>query len=183
MKQLTIKLGILLTILGISVAQTSFIAFAEETTSQNTPTSNNFDLLPVFESTTGGKKIDLVKALPKASWEITLGSIITTLLNICGALTLLSLTVGGIFMITSQGNPDSIEKGKKIIIYSLGGLLVIAVSYAIVLGVSRLEFFTPGTGGTTQNSGTGIQTPEPAAAPTNGNGAVGGPAGAPAAKK
>lgn len=117
---------------------------------------------PPGSDTTTGTKIGAVNALPNATWQKTLSSLVTILLNISGALTLLALTVGGVFMITAHGSTDMLDKGKKIILYSIAGLIVIAVSYAIVIGVSSLQFFTPGTPGTTTGGGAPTTTPPPA---------------------
>jgi hypothetical protein len=117
-----------------------------------------------YTTTTTGTKLDAVNALPQKDWKATLTGIIKILLNISGALTLLSFTVGGVMMIVSQGNGDLLEKGKRITYYSVAGLVIIAVSYAVVIGVSELQIFTPGAGGGGQQSSS--STPAaPAAAP------------------
>lgn len=169
-------LGFLLTILlGLN---TSTIVLAQSTpagvTDVANPTEN--DLFYQFKyqdvknnqgnsvDVTSQTKIGAVNNLPNATWQQTLTSIIKTLLNISGGLTLLGLTVGGVFMVIANGATDSIEKGKKIVIYSIVGLLVIAISYAIVVGVSELQFFTPSTanpanGGTSSNTVPAGSTP------------------------
>jgi|GEM_PF-606538 len=81
------------------------------------------------------------------TWQQVLADVIKILLNISGALALLALTISGVTMITARGKPDLFDKGKKILGYALAGLVIIAVSYAIVVGVSDLQFFTPGAGG------------------------------------
>lgn len=91
-------------------------------------------------------KIGAVNALPRATWTKTLGEIIKMLLNITGGLALLSFTVGGTMMVLSSGNGDLLEKGKKITIASIAGLVIIAVSYALVIGVSELQFLATGSG-------------------------------------
>lgn len=76
-------------------------------------------------------------------------------------------------MIIARGDAGTLDKGKKIVSYAIAGLLVIAVSYAVVVGVSELQFFTPGTAGNSGNSsssGGGA----PAANPANGEGKAGG---------
>jgi hypothetical protein len=115
-------------------------------------------------STSGTTKIDAVNRLPQKDWKATLAGVIKMLLNISGGLTLLSFTVGGVMMVVSQGSGDLLEKGKRITWYSVIGLIIIAVSYALVIGVSEFQFFTPGAGGggTQQNSTT---TPAPASKP------------------
>jgi len=127
------------------------------------------ELLPQFTytntSSVAGTKIGAVNALPHNDWRTTLTNIIKLLLNISGGLTLVSFTVGGVMMIISQGNGDLLNKGKQVTYYSIAGLIIIAVSYAVVIGVSELQFFTPGAGG-----GGGAQTSgSPAATPAAGS--------------
>ncbi len=123
-----------------------------------------------YTTETTGTKLDAVNNLPQKDWKASLTSIIKILLNISGALTLLSFTVGGVMMIVSQGNGDLLEKGKRITYYSVAGLVIIAVSYAVVIGVSELQIFTPGAGGGGQQSGS--SAPAAPAAPANGGGTV-----------
>jgi hypothetical protein len=112
-----------------------------------------------------GTKLAAVNALPKKDWQSTLTGIIKILLNISGGLTLLSFTVGGVMMIVSQGSGDLLEKGKKVTYYSVAGLVIIAVSYALVIGVAEMQIVTPGAGGGSNNT-TG-QTGEQTAAPSD----------------
>jgi hypothetical protein len=112
--------------------------------------------------TTSGTKIGAVNALPNISWQATLTAIIKILLNITSGITLLALTVGGTMMVISQSNPDLLEKGKKITFYSVAGLIVIAVSYAVVIGVSELEIFEGGYGGGAAESSAPTKTEKPA---------------------
>lgn len=88
-------------------------------------------------------KINLVVHLPDQEWPILLGNIIKLVLNITGSLALISFTVGGIMMLTAGGADDKLTKAKSIIFWSIGALAIIAVAYAIVTGVTQLNFLTP----------------------------------------
>lgn len=44
----------------------------------------------------------------------------------------LLIVIGGIFFVTAAGNPEKIEKGKKIIIYSLIGFVIILVAKGLI---------------------------------------------------
>ena len=59
-------------------------------------------------------------------------NIIQFLLGLAGAIAVLVLIVGGFWYITSGGNEEQAEKGKKAIINALIGVVVIVLSYAIV---------------------------------------------------
>lgn len=127
---------------GLSLAQNSLIA-QESPLFQPIPTKNQ-----------GQTKLALVNNLPNLTINELTASIIKILLAVCGSFALISFTVGGIIMITAQGDESKISKGKLILLWSVAGLAVIAVSYGIVVGVSQLQFFG---GGAQQNQiqGTG----------------------------
>ncbi len=127
---------------------------------------------------TSQTKIGAVNALPKDTWQQTLSNLVKTLLNISGSLTLVALTVGGVFMIIAHGSTDLLGKGKKILVYSIAGLIIIAVSYAIVVGVSELQFFTPGSSGSPASGAGATGAAAPAANQTTPKGAQGGAVGA-----
>lgn len=110
-----------------------------------------------------GTKIGAVNALPNTTWTKALAEIVKILLNISGALALLAFTVGGAMMVFSSGNGDLLEKGKKITVYAIEGLVIIAVSYALVIGVSELQIF-PDSGDATPAAG-GSGQPAPATPP------------------
>jgi hypothetical protein len=96
---------------------------------------------PSAESSDGysGSKLALVSRLPQDDWRIILSGIIQTILGITGSLAFIAFTVGGVRMVTSQGNEERITKGKTIILYSVLALIIIATSYAIVLGITQLS--------------------------------------------
>lgn len=82
-----------------------------------------------------------------------LGSIIKVILGVVGSIAFVMFIYGGMFMLTSRGNPEMISKGKNILIWSVIGLLVIFGSYVFVSFI--LTAIQGGGGGT---SGGGTQT-------------------------
>ncbi len=88
-----------------------------------------------------GSKVGYVTELPKADWTVLIAAIIKMALQICGALAVASFTYGGVMMVTATGNEEKIKKGRGIILWSLLALIIIAISYAIVLGITQLKFF------------------------------------------
>ena len=103
------------------------------------------DLLPVIP--TKGKSGLLISQLPNQDIPHTIAEIIKICLNISGALTFCAFSVGGIMIATANGKEENITKGKNIMIWSTVGLVVIALSVAIVTGVTSFDFLG-------QNSGT-----------------------------
>ena len=103
-------------------------------------------LVPTVEYPTGlseGKptKIALVDQLPSSSWQKIMADVIKIILGVTGSLALVAFTVGGVMMVTAQGNEEKISKGKGILYWSVLALVIIAASYAVVVGITQLEFF------------------------------------------
>jgi len=80
---------------------------------------------------------------------------INAILGIAGAATLLMIVYGGIILLSSHGNTQSVEKGKNILTWAIIGALVTAGSYVLV------SFIIAGFLGT----GTAPTTPPEAQAP------------------
>jgi hypothetical protein len=98
------------------------------------------DLIP-GKTNQGSTKIGYVSSLPQGDWTAIVATVIKMMLQIAGALAVASFTFGGVTMIISQGNDEKLRKGKGIIYWSLLALIIIAISYAIILGVTQLKFF------------------------------------------
>ena len=57
---------------------------------------------------------------------------ITYIIDFAGIICILFLIIGGFFYMTSAGNEEQSEKGKKILVNAIIGLVIIMMSYAIV---------------------------------------------------
>ena len=86
-------------------------------------------------------KIALVDKLPSSDWPVIMANVIKIILGVTGSLALVAFTVGGVMMVTAQGNEEKISKGKGILYWSVLALVIIAASYAVVVGITQLEFF------------------------------------------
>lgn len=87
-------------------------------------------------------KIRLVQGgLPSGSWQAILAEVIKLVLSITGSLTFIALTYGGIMFLTARGKDEQITKAKEILTWSMLALVIIAISYAVVLGITQLTFF------------------------------------------
>jgi hypothetical protein len=60
-------------------------------------------------------------------------SVIAVITTIIASLAVLMIIVGGIMYLTSGGDQQRVETAKKILIYSIGGLVVAILAYAIVM--------------------------------------------------
>ncbi len=132
---MTKKIKNLRTIILIALTVTAAFAFnITAVLAQDNP------LIP-HQQGTSSEKLAIVQNLPKGNWADVIATVIKTMLQIAGALSVAAFTVGGVFMITAQGNPEKLKKGQGIILWSVVALIIMAVAYAIVLGVSQLKFF------------------------------------------
>ena len=153
MKKILVTIGTAI-ILSQIILATSGIVFAAN---DQPPASNNQTdkkagiedvLLNPFvdsasKSNTEGSKAKLVEGLPTGTWQEILSDAVKLLLGISGTLSLASFTIGGVLLLTAQGDETKVGNAKKLIMWSLLALGIIATSYAIVLGVSQLQFLGP----------------------------------------
>ena len=82
-----------------------------------------------------------IKNLPSVTTESAIANIITTILGWSMILGLIALVVTGIFYLTSNGEEENTTKAKKMLMYLLIGMVVIASAYGIVSGVAKINFF------------------------------------------
>lgn len=67
-------------------------------------------------------------------------------LGMIGAVALLFIVYGGYHILTSQGNPDQIRKGKSYIYYSIAGLILAVAGYAFYQIIATDVLKIPGFG-------------------------------------
>lgn len=145
-KKIQLILTSLLIIANCAVTSIAQAQTGLSTTDPNTTNSqgsiNPNDLFHKVEYVNGGNdtKLGIVKNLPEGDWQTLLGSIIRLVLGLTGTVTFGIFTYGGILMVYARGKEEDIDKAKGILTWSLVGLTIIAISYAIVLGLSRLRF-------------------------------------------
>jgi hypothetical protein len=72
-------------------------------------------------------------------------TIINYFLGFLGVLAVLMVIYGGVLYITASGDPQKADKGKKIIMYAIIGIVIILLSFALINTV--LGAALGGTGG------------------------------------
>ena len=90
---------------------------------------------------------DLIEGSPQGEATLPSGDItgdflpffINTALSIAGTLVFVAIIYAGLLMVIANDNEEDIEKGKKILIYAVVGVAFIALSYALIYGVAKLD--------------------------------------------
>lgn len=85
--------------------------------------------------------VELINPLGETDPRLLIGRLIQAILSIVGSVALLMFVYGGVLWITSMGEAQRIDKGKKILVWAVLGLAMIAASYvvvnAVILGLTR----------------------------------------------
>ncbi len=81
----------------------------------------------------GNSAICSISGLPttKAS-NLTLNDVLGVVFYIIGSLTVLMIVIGGIMLITSEGNPQKVANARKTIIYTIVGGIITASATTII---------------------------------------------------
>lgn len=61
-------------------------------------------------------------------------------LSIVAGVAILFLIVGGIYYLTAYGDENRMQEGKKIITYTIYGLIIILISYSVVTTLNAIIF-------------------------------------------
>lgn len=85
------------------------------------------------------------------------GTVINTMLFIVGVLAVAMIIYSGIRYITAHGDKGQVESAKNTLIYSIVGLIIAIVAYAIVNWV--IDLFSGGSSGGTSTSGGSASDP------------------------
>jgi hypothetical protein len=82
--------------------------------------------------------INVTNPIATSDFSILLTNFLKWLLSVAGAIALLMLIVGGVFYVTSSGNDQRIETAKKMITWTILGLILILLSYSIIIVIDDL---------------------------------------------
>lgn len=92
--------------------------------------------IPVLPAgATGGTGVG---GLTTASLSEIIGRMIDWLLSVAAGLAVLFMIIGGVYYVTAAGNDAQIETAKKMIAYSIIGLVFVIVSYSIVVTINSI---------------------------------------------
>lgn len=82
--------------------------------------------------------INISNPIATSDFSVLLTNFLKWLLSVAGSLALLMLIVGGVFYVTSSGNDQRVETAKKMITWTLLGLILILASYSIIIVIDEL---------------------------------------------
>lgn len=112
--------------------------------------------IPYIDQT---KEVNMVGDLPQiCTAQQAINWVINALLALAGSAAVIFIIIGGFRYLTSAGNEELAEKGKKTLVTSIIGLAVVVLAAAIV----RIVANTLSIGKTNSNSGATQQTPSAA---------------------
>jgi len=99
------------------------------------------DLIPPEDLLIGGSPVGHGSRLPDGDLIFDIvPAIIQNILLSLGALMFIALIVGGVLLVTAQGNEETLTKAKKLLAYAGAGVLLISLAYAMVIGLAQLDF-------------------------------------------
>jgi hypothetical protein len=100
--------------------------------------STTFDVTKIFSV---GNEGSLTITDPESEKDTNiLNRIIKLFAQVLGTFGILMLVIGGVLMITSEGDDNRLQKGKNIFLYTIVGLLVAFVSFIAVQFIISLLF-------------------------------------------
>jgi len=86
-----------------------------------------------FQKAIAVTTIGVPNPISSTSFSILIGKVLEWVLGLSGSVALFMLIVGGIMYITSTGDEQKIATAKKIITWTVLGLIVILASYSIIV--------------------------------------------------
>lgn len=75
--------------------------------------------------------VTITNPLGEEDPRVIVGRVISGALSVSGSIAILMFVYGGVIWLTSLGKPDWVEKGKRIILWSVLGIVIIAASYVV----------------------------------------------------
>ncbi|MCK4891566.1 MAG: hypothetical protein KAS78_02765 [Candidatus Pacebacteria bacterium] len=82
--------------------------------------------------------IHISKTTENTDVRTLIENVLKWILSVAGSLTLLMLIAGGVLYITSSGNEQKVETAKKMITWTILGLILILASYSIIVMLDKI---------------------------------------------
>ena len=107
---------------------------------EKTPADYYLPTMPAVLSEQYQDELVNAENLPAGDIPVVFSIIADILLGITGSIAMVALIYTGILYVTARGDDTQLDKAKNILLYIIVGLVVIAASYANILGISSLSF-------------------------------------------
>jgi len=105
-----------------------------------TPTKG-MELFEIIKDDKLKDKVSNVKNLPDVgeNYPQFYASLTRILLGAATILVVVGFVVAGVMYVSAQGDDETLKKAKNIALYTILGVLIIAVAYGITIGIARLK--------------------------------------------
>ncbi|MCK4919133.1 MAG: hypothetical protein KAS01_01985 [Candidatus Pacebacteria bacterium] len=95
-----------------------------------------FALLSLFVMTkkaSAAVSVNIANPIQTSDFSVLVGNVLQWVLSVAGSVSLLMLVAGGIMYVTSAGDEQKIATSKKLITWTIFGLMVVLASYSIIV--------------------------------------------------
>lgn len=92
------------------------------------------DICTKYKNADGNPNYEMIcgKSKNESDAQEVVKNVLSTVFTWLGIISVIVIIVGGVFYLTSQGEPDKIKRAKNAILYALIGLIVSLLAFAIV---------------------------------------------------
>ncbi|MFH1766520.1 MAG: pilin [Patescibacteria group bacterium] len=80
-------------------------------------------------------QVALTNPLGETDVRVIIGRIIKGALGVSGTLAFLMIIYGGFLWMTAMGKPEQVDKGKKVLTWTILGLVLVAAAYVLTTAV------------------------------------------------
>lgn len=101
---------------------------------------NSFLVFSVKAQTVAPTPVEFINPTNLDSVQKITSSITDWILGLTIGIVILFLIIGGVYYITSAGDEKQAQEGKKIINYTLIGLVIILISYSLVKALDKIIY-------------------------------------------
>lgn len=91
-----------------------------------------------INSATAATTVKITNPIKTSDFSELVENFLLWILSVGGALALFMLVIGGVFYVTSSGNEQKIETARKIITWTILGLMLILASYSIIVVLDKV---------------------------------------------
>ncbi len=83
--------------------------------------------------------LNYVERLPDQNYKDFTASVVRLILGFTGTLCFISISISGIMFVLAREDSDMQGTAKKILTYSIYGIVTIGLAYSVVYGIARLD--------------------------------------------